>query len=130
MAEMDLDLRRLRYFVTLAEELSFVRAADLLHMTQPALSRQISALEHDLGSQLFDRDRRGTSLTPAGRQLLEDAIPLLAASTAMERRTRLAGRGATRFAVGFMPGVHSTPSVCHWVRSTAVRCEIRVSSEP
>jgi DNA-binding transcriptional LysR family regulator len=111
MAEMDLDLRRLRYFTTVAEELSFVRAADLLHMTQPALSRQISALEHDLGSRLFDRDRRGTSLTAAGKQLLEDAIPLLAASTALERRARLAGRGATRFAVGFMPGVHSTPII-------------------
>jgi DNA-binding transcriptional LysR family regulator len=111
MAVMDLDLRRLRYFVTVAEELSFVRAADLLHMTQPALSRQISSLEHDLRSRLFDRDRRGTSLTAAGKQLLEDAIPLLAASTALERRTRLAGRGEARFAIGFMPGVHSTPII-------------------
>jgi DNA-binding transcriptional LysR family regulator len=111
MAVMDLDLRRLRYFVTLAGELSFVRAANLLHMTQPALSRQISSLEHDLGARLFDRDRRGTSLTPAGRQLLEDAVPLLAASAALERRTRLAGRGPTRFAVGFMPGIHATPII-------------------
>jgi len=111
MPVMDLDLRRLRYFVTLAEELSFVRAAALLHMTQPALSRQVSALEHDLGTVLFDRDRRGTSLTPAGQQLLEDAIPLLAASAALERRARLVGRGATRFAVGFMPGVHATPII-------------------
>ena len=63
-------------------------AADLLHMTQPALSRQIIALEHDLGFRLFDRDRRGTSLTNGGRQLLEDAIPLLSASTALERRWR------------------------------------------
>jgi len=61
---MDLDLRRLRYFVTVAEELSFIRAAQLLHMTQPALSRQISALERDLGTQLFERDRRGTALSP------------------------------------------------------------------
>jgi DNA-binding transcriptional LysR family regulator len=111
MALMDLDLRRLRYFVTVAEELSFVRAASLLHMTQPALSRQISALEHDLGAQLLERDRRGTSLTPAGRQLLEDAIPLLAASAALERRTRLAGRNPARFAIGFMPGIHATPMI-------------------
>lgn len=111
MSAMDLDLRRLRYFVTVAEELSFVRAADLLHMTQPALSRQISALEHDLGSRLFDRDRRGTSLTPAGRQLLEDAVPLLAASATLERRAREAGRGQTRFTIGFMPGVHATPII-------------------
>jgi DNA-binding transcriptional LysR family regulator len=111
MAEMDLDLRRLRYFVTVAEKLSFVRGAAALHMTQPALSRQVSALERDLGTQLFDRDRRGTSLTPAGRQLLEDAIPLLASSAALERRARLAGRGPARFAIGFMPGVHATPII-------------------
>ena len=111
LAVMDLDLRRLRYFVTVAEELSFVRAASLLHMTQPALSRQISALEHDLGTRLLERDRRGTSLTRAGQQLLEDAIPLLAASSALERRTRLAGRDPARFAIGFMPGVHATPII-------------------
>jgi len=75
VAFVDLDLRRLRYFVTVAEELSFVRAASLLHMTQPALSRQIGALEHDLGTQLLERDRRGTVLTAAGKQLLEDASP-------------------------------------------------------
>jgi DNA-binding transcriptional LysR family regulator len=108
---MDLDLRRLRYFVTVAEELSFTSAADLLHMTQPALSRQIIALEHDLGFRVFDRDRRGTALTNGGRQLLEDAIPLLSASTALERRARLVARGETRFAVGFMPGVPSTPII-------------------
>jgi DNA-binding transcriptional LysR family regulator len=110
LASVDLDLRRLRYFVTVAGELSFVRAASLLHMTQPVLSRQISALEHDLGTQLLERDRRGTWLTGAGRQLLEDAGPLLAAASALERRTRQAGRDPARFAVGFMPGIHATPS--------------------
>lgn len=111
LAFVDLDLRRLRYFVTVAEELSFVRAAALLHMTQPALSRQISALEHDLGTQLLERDRRGTWLTSAGKQLLEDAVPLLAASSALERRTRLVGRDPARFAIGFMPGIHATPII-------------------
>jgi DNA-binding transcriptional LysR family regulator len=108
---MDLDLRRLRYFVTVAEELSFIRAAQLLHMTQPALSRQISALERELDAQLFERDRRGTALTPAGQQLLEDAVPLLAAASALERRTRLAGREPARFAIGFMPGTNATPII-------------------
>jgi DNA-binding transcriptional LysR family regulator len=108
---VDLDLRRLRYFVTVAAELSFIRAAQLLHMTQPALSRQISALEHDLGARLFERDRRGTSLTPAGQQLLEDALPLLASASALERRTRLAGREPARFAIGFMPGTNATPII-------------------
>jgi DNA-binding transcriptional LysR family regulator len=113
---MDLDLRRLRYFVTVAEELSFIRAALLLHMTQPGLSRQISALEHDLGARLFERDRRGTSLTPAGQQLLEDARPLLAAASAMERRTRLAGREPARFTIGFMPGTNATPIIREFAR--------------
>jgi DNA-binding transcriptional LysR family regulator len=113
---MDLDLRRLRYFVTVAEELSFIRAARLLHMTQPALSRQIGALEHDLGTRLLERDRRGTELTAAGRQLLEDAVPLLAAATALERRTRLAGRRTAQFAVGFMPGTSATPIIREFAR--------------
>jgi DNA-binding transcriptional LysR family regulator len=113
---MDLDLRRLRYFVTVAEELSFVRAASLLHMTQPALSRQISALEHDLGTQLLERDRRGTWLTSAGKQLLEDAVPLLATASALQRRTRLAGRDPARFAIGFMPGIHATPIIREFAR--------------
>jgi len=85
-------------------------------MTQPPLSRQISALEHDLGTRLLERDRRGTELTRAGRQLLEDAIPLLAASAALERRTRLAGRDPARFAIGFMPGVHATPIIREFAR--------------
>jgi DNA-binding transcriptional LysR family regulator len=91
-----------------AEELSFVRAAALLHMTQPALSRQIQLFEEDLGVVLFERDRRGTTLTGAGRQLLEDARPMLASSTAMQRRARVAARGEARFTIGFMPGVDST----------------------
>ena len=116
MAIVDLDLRRLRYFVTVAEELSFIRAARLLNMTQPALSRQIGALEHDLGTRLLERDRRGTALTAAGRQLLEDALPLLAASAALERRARLAGRGPARFAIGFMPGTYATPIIREFAR--------------
>jgi DNA-binding transcriptional LysR family regulator len=113
---VDLDLRRLRYFVTVAGELSFIRAAKLLHMTQPALSRQISALEHDLDAQLFERDRRGTVLTPAGQQLLEDAVPLLAAASALERRSRSAGRESARFAIGFMPGTNATPIIREFTR--------------
>jgi DNA-binding transcriptional LysR family regulator len=105
---MDLDLRRLRYFVTVADELNFTRAAALLHMTQPALSRQVRSLEEGLGVVLFDRDRHGTVLTLAGQQLLEDARPMLESSVGLQRRVRAAGRGEAWFTIGFMPGVDST----------------------
>jgi DNA-binding transcriptional LysR family regulator len=108
---VDLDLRKVRYFVAVAERLSFVRAAAELHLTQPALSRQIQSLERDLGATLFERDRRGTALTGPGRQLLEDAHQLLTAAAALERRVRAAAKTPVEFTIGFMPGVPSTEIV-------------------
>ncbi|MFJ8364224.1 LysR family transcriptional regulator [Streptomyces sp. NPDC093984] len=108
---MDLDLRKLRYFVAVAEELHFGRAAERLHIAQPALSRQIRSLEDDLGVEVFDRDRRGTLLTPAGKQLLEDAVPLLASAEALLRRAKAAARGTPTLTVGFMPGITITPAM-------------------
>ena len=70
---MDLDLRKLRYFVAVAEHLNFGRAAEDLHIAQPVLSRQIRALEQELKAGLFVRGPRGTELTAAGQVLLEDA---------------------------------------------------------
>jgi DNA-binding transcriptional LysR family regulator len=116
---MDIDLRRLRYFVMVAEELSFVRAASLLYITQPALSRQVRFLEDDLGVSLFTRDRRGTALTPAGAALLNDARPLLAASVAMQRRVRTATRDNAHFTIGFMPGVDAAPIIREFTAAAA-----------
>src|SRR6202035_1258115 len=95
---MDLDLRKLRYFVAVADTLHFGRAADELHIAQPVLSRQIRALEHDLGTPLLTRDSHGVALTDAGRQLLTDAGPLLASAHAARRRGTVAAPAVRMFA--------------------------------
>lgn len=108
---VDVDLRKLRYFTAVARELHFGRAAEELHIAQPVLSRQIRALEDELGVRLFDRDRRATALTAAGRQLLADAPGLLAAAQGVRRRVRQAAGGGPRFTVAFMPGITVTAPV-------------------
>ena len=108
---MDVDLRKIRYFVAVAENLHFRKAADELHIAQPALSRSIGVLERELGTQLFVRDKRSVSLTPAGRQLLDDAQPLLAAADATRRRVQRAGRGTHHLVIGFRAGIVVTPAV-------------------
>lgn len=108
---MDVDLRKLRYFVAVAELLHFGRAAQRLHIAQPVLSRQIRALEDELKVQLFVRNRRATELTRAGEQLLADAQPLLAGAEALRRRVGRAAREPDTFTVGFVPGLIVTGPV-------------------
>lgn len=83
-----MEFRRLRYFSVLARRLHFARAAEELHLSQPALSQQIKVLERDLGVRLFHRDRRGVSLTPAGLALVEEAETLLGRYDAVRDRVR------------------------------------------
>jgi DNA-binding transcriptional LysR family regulator len=98
-----MELRRLRYFVTVAEELHFGRAAEKLHMSQPPLSIQIRALENELGVTLLNRTQRHVSLTQAGHAFLQEARKILAQVEQAVLTTRRAGRGEIgELAVGFI----------------------------
>ncbi|MFI9103486.1 LysR family transcriptional regulator [Streptomyces fildesensis] len=100
-----MELRQLRYFVAVAEELNFGRAAERLLIAGPSLSQQIKTLERDLGVRLFDRDRRSVSLTPAGSALLPHTRALLERATDLQRRAgRLSGSEPVRLGyVNWLP---------------------------
>jgi len=98
-----IDIRQLRYFVTVAETLHFGRAAELLHVTQPPLSRQIAALEKELGVQLLERDSRHAQLTAAGQRFLTDSRAVLTAFDQACRNAQKAGAGELgELSVGFV----------------------------
>jgi len=90
---MSIELRPLRQFVAVAEELHFGRAARRLHMTQPPLTLAVQALEAKLGVRLFERTKRSVALTPAGEALLLQSRRLLASADELPRAVRAAAEG-------------------------------------
>jgi LysR family transcriptional regulator, benzoate and cis,cis-muconate-responsive activator of ben and cat genes len=98
-----MDLRQLRYFLMVAHERNFTRAAERLHIAQPPLSRQIQQLEAELGTTLFDRDARPLQLTPTGRLLYDQASQVLGRVEDMRAMIARAARTQKRrFAIGFV----------------------------
>jgi DNA-binding transcriptional LysR family regulator len=88
-----MELRQIRSFLSISETLHFGRTAELIHLSQPALSLQIRALEEEVGVRLFERNRRKTTLTAAGLAFRDDAAAAVSQLDQAIRRARLAGEG-------------------------------------
>ena len=112
-----MELRHLRYFVAVAEELSFTRAAERLGISQPPLSAQIRQLERELGSQLLHRHARGVELTSAGKLLLEEARLILRQVETTKTSVRRRARAETgRLILGSAGGTYFHPLVPEIIR--------------
>src|SRR6266496_1113715 len=101
-----MELRQLRYFVAVAETGNISRAAQKIFLTQPALSRQIKALEDEIGQCLLEREAHSIRLTPAGEALLREARELFQRADEMLERVRAASQGV-RLRVGYAPSLAS-----------------------
>ena len=126
-----MELRRLRYFLAVAEELHFGRAAARLEIAQPPLSRQIAALEAEIGAQLFDRSRSQIQLTQAGAVLEGHARALVERLDSAWRETRLVGEGrAGRLRVAFVGSASYgvLPTLIKSYRSHYPRVELALSA--
>jgi DNA-binding transcriptional LysR family regulator len=126
---MTLTLNQLRYFCELAHAGNFGRAAERLHISQPPLSRQIAALEADLGTELLERGPKGVTLTPAGRRLLLDAQEVLRLTAQARRNATAACRGEVgQLNLGFiMSAAYSVvPTLTRLYKSAFPRVDFRV----
>lgn len=128
---MDVHGRDLRYFVTVAEELHFTRAAERLFVSQPALSKQIRMLERQLGAPLFERGSDGVRLTPAGEALLPHAREVLAAwdrglaeterAKSTQRSTLVVGMSTSPGRGGLLPAIRSRFTALHPAATVRLR---------
>ena len=115
-----MELRHLRCFVALAEELHFTRAAERLHIEQPPLSRAIMELEDDLGAVLFVRNRRGTVLTEAGATFLQDVRRVFAALKQAQENVQAVAAGLSgSLRIAVSDGVRA-PSTAAWYSNRSI----------
>jgi LysR family hydrogen peroxide-inducible transcriptional activator len=125
---MDPSLKQLRYFVALAETGGFGRAAEIVHVTQPALSQQIKELETILGVELVERLPRGVRLTRAGREVLERSRRIMAEVADLERAARMTRGLSGRLRLGVIPTVapYLLPLALTRLRARDLTLDIRV----
>ncbi|KGJ13779.1 LysR family transcriptional regulator [Paracoccus sanguinis] len=124
-----MDLRQLRYFVAVARERNFTRAAEQLHIAQPPLSRQIQLLEEELGVELLSRSARPVRMTEAGRLFYEQALQILGRVEQMAESTRRVGRNQNRvLSIGFVPSTlyGGLPGLVRKLRSRAPTLDIQL----
>lgn len=130
---MEFDLTRLRHIVTVAQMRSFSRAAEKLHITQPALSRSIAAFEKRFDLHLFDRGRGGVTMTPVGKLVVDEADRLLRSAGDLEHNLRLYAKGeAGRIVLGLGPLAASLilPRLSQTVLRERSSLQLRASIKP
>jgi DNA-binding transcriptional LysR family regulator len=128
-----MELRHLRYFVAVGDELHFRRAADRLHVAQPAVSEQVRKLEQELGVKLFDRTQRSVALTSAGAAMLEEARRVLRHAEVARQAARNAGQRATmRLRIGYLADClpATVPRALRYVAASSPGVDIDLETGP
>lgn len=125
---MNFTLRQLQYFRAVAEQRNFGRAAQVCHVSQPALSVQIKALEQTMGGPLFERQARDILLTPLGRDVLEHARGVLGAADRLDRFARDHSGGHRSLSIGVIPTVapYLLPGVLAGLRAADVSLRVQI----